>query len=461
MTRETVDAALPRTPRWRRVASVMRRLQPLTPLGLLTTLLAGWALMRSALPSTDLVLTTAATLALISVGLCITLVVGATLLLWRHRRLALEPGAHRLEAGARYSWPSPLRWVGFLPLLRVDVKWIVPPAAAVQLGRTRRGGPFAEAVTFGARAHVPTLLREVRVGDVLGLCRIGLRARQPSELLVLPERGELAQRWPVHSLISGDAVPDPRGEARGDRAELKRYAPGDPARFIHWKIYGRTGVAVVRHPEAAVSQAQRLAVGFLSGVCDEASAGAARVFLERLAQEAAGGQLSWHFAASGASAATQVLEDAQQQLAESAGKRGTFALRQLLKRLAREGPAACVLFVPAEAGAWIEDLRPALRDFRGSLHLVMAADALPRRRVDGVKRLFTLREPPRQTTPTARGWLRVWREAQGLRPAATHFLLRPTGQWVDGHALATRLRARLGLTGRPATAPMPEKVRAA
>ena len=43
----------------------------------------------------------------------------------------------------------------------------------------------------------------------------------------------------------------------GDRIELRRYVPGDSARFIHWKVFGRTRKLMVRVPERALSRARR------------------------------------------------------------------------------------------------------------------------------------------------------------------------------------------------------------
>ena len=85
----------------------------------------------------------------------------------------------------------------------------------------------------------------------------------------------------------------------GDRVELRRYVPGDSARFIHWKVFGRTRKLMVRVPERALSRARRTVAYLVAGAHDEAAAAAARAAIE---EEALG--TDWQFAADGSPEAT-------------------------------------------------------------------------------------------------------------------------------------------------------------
>ena len=75
----------------------------------------------------------------------------------------------------------------------------------------------------------------------------------------LPRLAGLSRMPALSSLASGDAAPHPMGLEDGDRLELRRYMPGDPARFIHWKVLSRTRRLMVRTPERALSLARRTA----------------------------------------------------------------------------------------------------------------------------------------------------------------------------------------------------------
>ena len=129
---------------------------------------------------------------------------------------------------------------------------------------------------------------------MLGLARFGLYHEDPSALTVVPHAGGLSQMPLLISMSGGDEIPHPMGVADGDRVELRRYAPGDPARFIHWKAFSRTRKLMVRVPERALSRARRVVAYQVAGPDDEASAAAAKVAAE---SGSLGGE--WIFGADG------------------------------------------------------------------------------------------------------------------------------------------------------------------
>ena len=423
----------------RRVAVRMLRFQPFSASGILALILALWVLTAVALPRHDLVLTTVCVAILSLLGVFALLVMLGAWGLRRRAQLELTTGSHTFETGARYRLPSRLALARLLPLLHVDVRWRHPRSAWVGLERvTNHRLGAVEAVIPARRAHASEIRRRVRVSDVLGLCRAAITVSQAADLTVLPSRGRLAEQWHLRSLVSGDAIADPRGEAIGDRAELRRYVPGDPARFIHWKLYGRTGVAMVRQPEAAVAQSSRIALFFVAGALDEASAGAARVLLERLPAEHASSQLSWHFSASGADETTTDLSVALRNLGGATGEPDA-ALGRLIKEVGYQGPCTLILFVPAQPGRWQEALRRQLDSFKGPVHCVMALDALPQKRLSQARRLFGRRAVDTTPAPTARAFVQAWQSLQHLRPESLHLLNRRTGESVNAGQLIQEL----------------------
>ena len=102
---------------------------------------------------------------------------------------------------------------------------------------------------------MPSVWRELRSGIV----NLG-----PIE--VLPHLGGIRRLPVLTSLTGGEEFPHPMGLEDGDRVELRRYVPGDSARFIHWKVFGRTRKLMVRVPERALSRARRTVAYLVAGV---------------------------------------------------------------------------------------------------------------------------------------------------------------------------------------------------
>ncbi len=286
------------------------------------------------------------------------------------RRLPSDDTTQVTETGSPrdtgFSLPA-LRWV---PLLQLDWSWR-EPEAHVDV-RPQRGRLF-EQVRFAHRGEVRGVTRRLVVQDAFGLCRIVLRRRDPRAFDVLPHVGALRGIPTLASLSGGDDLPHPHGLDAGDRIELARYMPGDPARLIHWKIFGRTGKLMVRRPERALAPARRVAAFLVVGDRDEASAAAARVAIE---QRMLGND--WVFGAdvdvSGVSDARRALDViVRSPVAREASGASAHAF---FERASRQGPVHAIVFAPAVIGDWLPHVEVAARARR--LHVVIGTDGIDR-----------------------------------------------------------------------------------
>lgn len=373
---------------------------PWTPLGVLLGAAGSVAVLYYAFEKLDLVLLVFGYGAMALLGLVTAFTfattVGVDVLLRRRARVVVkDDDAARLalETGrwqpASFSLPA-LRW---LPLVRVRWEWERPPGfearMEVDLGTAR------EQVRARTRGEHEGVRRRIVVEDVFGLTRLAIRSDDPVVVEVLPHVGAL-RRLPTLLAFSGGADwPHPMGLEEGDRMELRRYAPGDPARFIHWKIYGRTRKLVVRMPERALERAERT-IGYLAaGEGDEASAAAARVAVET-------GALGdgWAFAADGSGGSGRI-PDARLAIARSASFEGEpgAGLEAFVRSEERRGPVALVLFVPPTPGAWIERVLPTLAARRGRTRVVIGVDGLAPSGGGAWWRRALVRAQPTDATP--------------------------------------------------------------
>ncbi len=386
-----------------RLARRVRDLFPLTTLGLALAAAATVALLLLAYERLDLVVLVVGygALALLALGLLVVPPI-ALLQSVRLRRAGeastlYEASGGRssprwIEAGRRVPTGVNLPAISWFPLVHTRIQWLSPPAAHVEC--EPRGGRLYERVVFQERGRFDHIERRLVVEDAFGLVRIGLWRATPGTLRVLPALGAL-QRVPLlRSLSGGEEWPHPMGLEAGDRLELRRYAPGDPARFIHWRAFARTRKLVVRVPERALSRAHRTVAYLVAGEADEASAAAARAVL----QSGALGT-EWTFGADGGSP-TDRLADALDMICESADHRGRGAadFEAFLREAERKGPASLVLFCPARPGPWLGRLSEVLTRRALPTHVVVGVDGLDesRSRLPAWKR-WLLRSPPRPT----------------------------------------------------------------
>jgi hypothetical protein len=261
-----------------------------------------------------------------------------------------------------------LRWWLFVD---VRLSWIEPHG--VDVYELAEGGRLGEEVRLFDHGELRRVVRRVEVRDVFGLCSISLRRTADVEIDVLPHAGALRSLPLLRSLSGGDDVPHPMGIAQGDRLELRRYAPGDPARFIHWKAYARTHKLVVRMPERALSQAHRVAAFLVAAHGDGPSAGAARVALE----EGAFGS-DFCFGADGTPTPVTTVAASLVSIVRSSAARAEPAasLRAFVDAVEREGPASLVVFVPPELGSAVDRVGEVVRMRARPVRVVIGIDGI-------------------------------------------------------------------------------------
>ncbi len=273
--------------------------------------------------------------------------------LWLHRKLShVEADLDLVGETGRdlhtgFEVPA-LRW---MPLVRLGWTWT---RRHVYVESRLRRGVRREWVKFSHRGFYHSLERLFTLEGMFGLSRIMLAKRsEDQKVLILPHLGQFAQMRELHSPGGGGDWPHPRGMLEGDRVDLRRYYPGDPARFIHWKVYSRTQTLMLRSPEAALSRSRKVVCYLVAGEGDEPTAALARYVLEKRLYGS-----DWLFGADGAPQPTRSLEEALRSLAASQPVQdppGTD-LGRFLEQVRGEGPITLNVFVPPLPGPWVSEV---------------------------------------------------------------------------------------------------------
>jgi uncharacterized protein (DUF58 family) len=386
-------ASLLSSPTWLRVRDVGRQIVdafPLTPLGLALAVCAYLALRKFAYEELDLVWLVTGYAAIGLCALAPLFVIPFALWFWLRNERVLAPNANEpraddetrhakaagpaaepllLETGTPAPTGFSLPALRFVPFVQLRWEWRSPADTAVD---PRRGGPRAhEVVTVKDRGEHDFIERRIILEDPFGLTRIAFRRRQVRSLRVLPRLGGLGHLTSLTALAAGADLPHPMGLEDGDRLELTRYTPGDPARFIHWKVFARTRKLLVRKPERALAIARRCAAFYVAGEGDDASAAAARLALERklLGSE-------WVFGTDRTIAGTSRIDEALAHLVESVAARDKqgVGLAPFLAQVESKGPASVIVFAPPRPGGWVNAVIRA--SGRRQLRTVIAVDGL-------------------------------------------------------------------------------------
>ncbi len=335
------------------------------------------------------------------IALCLVSVVSVLLAslrmrLWLSSSEAQAPARDRIYAETRRSVTTNFRVprLRFWVFVEAHLEWVRPDFGHVT---EASDGPWlTEQVQFWDHAEIGSVLRRVVIRDVFGLASFSLRKVAPLDIAVLPHAGALRSLPLLRSLTGGDDVPHPMGVTQGDRLELRRYAPGDPARFIHWKVFARTQKLVVRMPERALARAHRVAAYLVCGEQDAASAAAARVALE----EAAFGA-DFCFGADGSPKPARALEPGLTAIRRSSAVRSRSGkdLGVFVREVEREGPASFVVFVPPRLGAPVEAVKQAMGSRRNPVRVVVGVDGILRDAQRSVWARLTMR--PTDTSSTS------------------------------------------------------------
>jgi hypothetical protein len=430
----------------RRVRRVLERavgLFPLTPLGFAVLLGSGMAYAFFAAPRVDYVIQLVCLLCAALTALAVGAVVPGAWVLHR----ALKRGTWAKDAQvmeARQGFVSLLRLpvLKGLPLLEVGWRWRRPSGFDVAIHRD--GDHLVERAACNRRRLADQVERAVVLEDAFGLARITLHRTFAQRVTVLPWAGNLLLSSITRALSQGEDLPHPAGAPVGDRADMRRYAPGDPLRMVLWKIYARTGEMMVRLPEHAISPQLRVAAYLPAVDGDEPAAAAARVAL-------AGGLLGdrWTFGADGTLLPTSQVEDALGMVAKSGGLhnsvRGNAAgLHAFCQHARAAGQRQLLLFLPGDLGDALDRVVAAVRAWNGPTVVVLVTDGVTSPAQS--RAWLTLLKTPQPTT------------SQGLAPCPWEHIQHTTAVLARLGAQVTALDR---LTGRVLAASTRSQQRAA
>nr|WP_255216770.1 DUF58 domain-containing protein [Pseudenhygromyxa sp. WMMC2535] len=203
-------------------------------------------------------------------------------------------------------------------------------------------------------------------------------------------------------MAGGDDISHPEGPQDGELYDLRHYNPGDPIRFVLWKVFARTRQLVVRSPERALSPVRQTCAYLVAGAGDEPAAGAARLAVERGALGS-----EWVLGADGNGEDATRKDQAVDLLARSASVdhgAGGRGLGEFLTRRSLGGAGRAVVFVPGRPGPWldavIEQCGAAGRG-GGRIEFVVGTDGIEPPKPRRWYQRLAVREPAAQIPPGA------------------------------------------------------------
>ena len=347
-----------------RVLKAVRTAVDLFPFSLLGVLCAGGAalsLLYYGVRRIDLVLLVIGAVGLVIAALALVTTVPAAIIAWRRLRRLPEEESLRLECGFHARTGLRVRRLWWMPFAKVSWTW-AHPGATVRLVRER--WDLLEEIVPERRGLTDHIVRRVEVGDAFGLTRIAFSVRQKRTVRFAPSVGALRTMHVVRSVAGGEDMSHPEGPASGERVDMRHYTPGDPIRFVLWKVFARSRQLIVRTPERAISPVRQTVAYLVAGDGDEPAAGAARMAVD---SGALGSE--WVLGADGADVVAKTGTQALEILARSAHASPTAAGAGLKDFLTRATPASvgrAVVFVPARPGPWLDRVIAAVRARSGT-----------------------------------------------------------------------------------------------
>lgn len=290
---------------------------------------------------------------LVALGLVVVLTVVTTA-----GTLVLRRAVKRLDAGlpsdletthpsgTGFRFPA-LR--GFL-VLDVSLEWVEPTGFEVTLEAMH--GQLSEVVTAKERGRFSRVVRRFTVDDLFGLTRVSFDVAWDASLRVAPRAATRSAELAA-GRSQGESLANPIGRPEGDLVEMRQYGPGDSMRHVLWKVYARTRKLLVRMPERALSPGPVSVAFFVAGDDDEASAGAARLYVEA---GLLGADLV--FCADGSPQPARSAREALEVLIDSRSARahGGEALEAAASQVDPARLTSCLVFAPASDGPWRERL---------------------------------------------------------------------------------------------------------
>ncbi len=349
-------------------------MQPFTWAGGLIVAASAVALFHYGLGKIDLILLGVGGVGLAVSALSLILTVLTAVLCRRAARKSEgdKSGQQSLECGywATTGFSIPSYW--YLPFVSIRWSW-EEPRAIVRV--KRKGGRAYEEVFGQRRGQTKQIVRRFDIGDIFGLCKITFRLAQTGEVRMMSWVGALRQMHVLRGLASGDDISHPEGPPQGDRYDMRHYVPGDPIRFILWKVFAKTRQLVIRTPERAISQARQTAVYMVADSADEPAAGAARMAVDFGAFGS-----DWVLGADGSEGVATSTDKALDLLVRSAEvseARAGGGLSTFLNTAAAGSMARAVVFVPPRPGPWLGRVQKAVAGVGGSrIQFIVGIDGL-------------------------------------------------------------------------------------
>jgi len=355
-----------------RVHRVVRRLAdlfPLTPLGLAVLVGSYLTLQRYGYRQRDLVLFALSALGILLVSVAFVTGTVAALVTWIRARSARSEESFSLECGRWSPTGFSIGSLWFVPFATLE--WTVRNLA-MEVRQQRLRGRIYETVRGMRRGVATGLVRRFEVGDAFGLVRYAFETTEPRSVSLLPSVGALRQVQVIRGLASGADLSAIEGKPEGDPFDTRRYAAGDPIRFVLWKVFAKSRNLIVRTPERAISPVEHTVAYLVAGRGDEPAAGAARVAVE----VGAFGN-DWRIGADGMARQAHTRDQALELLsrsAEVAEGQGGAGLARFVDEAGALG--RLVVFVPPRPGPWLTKVAQAVRDLRGRVDFVVGTDGI-------------------------------------------------------------------------------------
>ncbi|MFA5624044.1 MAG: DUF58 domain-containing protein [Bradymonadales bacterium] len=239
----------------------------------------------------------------------------------------------------------------FMPLVEFELAWYEP--VGMKSRWEGRGMWLEEIIEPQSRGQYSSLVRSMRISDIFGLCVIQLYWKQDAQLIVKPAPALMGE-FAIIDESSGDGYSHPKGAARGELVEMRRYQAGDPLRLVLWRVFARNRELLVRAPEIAIVEHKDLFVYFVAGKDDDASASLARDFLEKNTSQSD----NFVFGADGAERLVHSPEEGMSDVIQSSEHRdkGGRDLLRLAQSLPNEILNNCYIMVPSTKGSWIKQI---------------------------------------------------------------------------------------------------------
>lgn len=256
----------------------------------------------------------------------------------------------------------------FLPFLDFSTYWTHPKAEVTLVNHFPSS---LEEVKFERRGSFERIDRVMVLQDLFGLAQIQWKMSEDLSIQILP-RSQSNQVPITRASIDGDGRFVPSRPRTGDRVDTRAYQPGDPVRYIHWKLFAKKRIPIVRIQEPSATYDRQMIAYLVCDPFDEKAAELARWSVEH-------GALgdTWRFGADGGGMIASEMMQARKILAVSgeAHDRCGRELQSFLEEVHFDAHEhRLMFFVSPQLEAWKEHLFPILSRYAGSTTLVIAGE---------------------------------------------------------------------------------------